>query len=468
MNVIFNAQPPAKAGGSAEERVGRYNWGALGDDLDAHGNAILKQLLTADECANIAALYPHEEPFRSRVIMARHGFGKGEYRYFKYPLPALIGDLRTALYPRLAGVANAWNERMGQEQRFPETHAPFLKLCHDAGQTRPTPLLLQYVPGDFNALHQDLYGDIAFPIQVAILLSEPDRDFTGGEFVLTEQRPRMQSRVEVVPLRQGDAVAFAVHNRPVRGAQRQLPRQPAARRQPAEVGSAPHARHHLPRREVASAQLAHLTQALFLPRLLCGGLLIELEQFRGQRFAQARNGVLDEAPRFQGHERLSGVNEMNWDRLGLIVLQDDVQFPLRDRLRHLVRQHVGDADTRDRRVYGRLGGVYFQPAQGRDCFDCWSISRAEDPCHPGADRGEGHAHVVAEVGGRFRGAVGREIGGAAADDAPYLADLRRDHRAVGQVPNTEGEVDMLVDKIQRRVGERQLNVDLRDISPGTR
>jgi hypothetical protein len=149
--------------------------------------------------------------------MARHGFGRGEYRYFNYPLPDLLAGLRAAFYPHLASVANAWNERMGLDQRYPRIHADFLKLCCDAGQTRPTPLLLQYVPGDFNCLHQDLYGDIAFPIQVAILLSEPGRDFTGGEFVLTEQRPRMQSRVEVVPLSQGDAVAFAVHNRPVQG-----------------------------------------------------------------------------------------------------------------------------------------------------------------------------------------------------------------------------------------------------------
>ena len=178
---------------------------------------MVEKLLSPEECAEIASLYPHEEHFRSHIVMARHGFGKGEYRYFKYPLPDLLGGLRTALYPRLSGVANEWNERMGIDQRYPNTHAEFLQLCHDAGQTRPTPLLLQYVPGDFNALHQDLYGDLAFPIQVAVLLSEPGRDFTGGEFVLTEQRPRMQSRAEVVPLRQGDAVAFAVHNRPIHG-----------------------------------------------------------------------------------------------------------------------------------------------------------------------------------------------------------------------------------------------------------
>jgi hypothetical protein len=149
--------------------------------------------------------------------MARHGFGRGEYRYFKYPLPDLLGDLRTALYPRFVGIANAWNARMNVGERFPADHAAFLKRCHEAGQVRPTPLLLKYGPGDFNCLHQDLYGDLWFPIQVAVLLSQPSKDFTGGEFVLTEQRPRMQSRVEVVPLHQGDGVAFAVNNRPVQG-----------------------------------------------------------------------------------------------------------------------------------------------------------------------------------------------------------------------------------------------------------
>jgi hypothetical protein len=214
---LVDSIAPPSADTSAEARIAAYDWTALANDLNSYGCAVLPKLLTPEECTDIAVLYPDESHFRSHIIMARHGFGKGEYRYFKYPLPDLLGGLRTALYPRLAGVANEWNERMGMNQRFPEGHAAFLKQCHDAGQTRPTPLLLQYVPGDFNCLHQDLYGDLWFPIQVAILLSEPGRDFTGGEFALTEQRPRMQSRVEVVPLRQGDAVAFAVYNRPVQG-----------------------------------------------------------------------------------------------------------------------------------------------------------------------------------------------------------------------------------------------------------
>jgi hypothetical protein len=202
---------------AAEARVAAQDWQTITGDLDKYGCAVLPRLLSPEECRAIAGLYPDESHFRSHVHMARHGFGKGEYRYFKYPLPDLLGGLRTALYPYLAGVANAWNGRMGLDERYPDNHASFLKRCHEGGQTRPTPLLLQYVPGDFNCLHQDLYGDLAFPIQVAILLSEPGKDFTGGEFVLTEQRPRMQSRAEVVPLRQGDAVAFAVHNRPVQG-----------------------------------------------------------------------------------------------------------------------------------------------------------------------------------------------------------------------------------------------------------
>jgi len=217
MNSHVSAASPASAVASAEARVAAYDWKALAGELDSFGCAVLTKLLAPEECRAIAGLYPDESHFRSHVLMARHGFGKGEYRYFRYPLPDLLGGLRTALYPHLADVANEWNVRMGIDERYPDEHASFLKQCHAAGQMRPTPLLLQYVPGDFNCLHQDLYGDLAFPIQVAILLSEPGRDFTGGEFALTEQRPRMQSRVEVVPLRQGDAVAFAVHNRPVRG-----------------------------------------------------------------------------------------------------------------------------------------------------------------------------------------------------------------------------------------------------------
>lgn len=202
---------------SVGERIAADDWSAIGAELDAHGCAVLPKLLRAGECEDIAALYPEEAHFRSRVVMARHGFGKGEYKYFNYPLPELIGELRNALYAHVAPIANAWNERMKVATHYPDKHAAYLKICHEAGQTRPTPLLLQYMPGDFNCLHQDLYGELAFPLQATVLLSDPTRDFTGGEFVLTEQRPRMQSRVEVVPLQQGDAVLFAVHNRPVQG-----------------------------------------------------------------------------------------------------------------------------------------------------------------------------------------------------------------------------------------------------------
>ncbi len=178
---------------------------------------MLKGLLPAEACRALAALYPDDAHFRSRVVMGRHGFGRGEYKYFSYPLPELIAELRASLYAELHGSANRWNETMGIDFRYPKRHDVFLDRCHAAGQNRPTPLLLQYGPDDYNCLHQDLYGEHVFPIQVAILLSEPGRDFTGGEFVLTEQRPRMHSRAEVVPLCQGDAVAFAVHVRPVQG-----------------------------------------------------------------------------------------------------------------------------------------------------------------------------------------------------------------------------------------------------------
>src|ERR1700688_3581721 len=186
-------------------------------DLDAQGCAVLKGLLSVEECRALAALYSDDKHFRSRIVMARHGFGRGEYKYFSYPLPDLIAELRPALYAQLRGVANRWNEAMGIDIRYPETHEAFLDRCHQAGQTRPTPLLLRYGAGDYNCLHQDLYGEHVFPLQVATLLSEPGRDFQGGEFVLTEQRPRMQTRAAVVPLGKGDAVVFAVNSRPVKG-----------------------------------------------------------------------------------------------------------------------------------------------------------------------------------------------------------------------------------------------------------
>jgi hypothetical protein len=198
--------------------VSAVNWKEVAVDLDSRGSAVIERLLEPAECAALAALYPDSGLFRSRVVMARHGFGRGEYQYFGYPLPNIVRDLRTALYARLVPVANRWNEVLGMPDRYPEEHARYLAHCHAAGQTRPTPLLLRYGPGDYNCLHQDLYGELVFPLQVTILLSEPGRDFAGGEFVMTEQRPRMQSRVEVVPLAQGDAVVFAVNHRPVEGA----------------------------------------------------------------------------------------------------------------------------------------------------------------------------------------------------------------------------------------------------------
>ncbi len=206
----------AAADSDTNRRVAEIAWPQIAGDLDARGCAVFDKLLTPEQCQAIAGLYDGDG-FRSHIVMGRHGFGRGEYKYFSYPLPPLVGELRTALYPDLARVANRWNMEMGIDVQYPKTHAAFLKRCHEAGQMRPTPLLLKYEAGDYNCLHQDLYGEHVFPLQVAILLSEPGRDFAGGEFVLTEQRPRMQSRAEVVPLRQGDAVVFAVHNRPVQG-----------------------------------------------------------------------------------------------------------------------------------------------------------------------------------------------------------------------------------------------------------
>ena len=199
------------------DRAAGLDWAKLTSELDSQGSALIERLLEPDECRSLAALYPQDNRFRSRVVMSRHGFGRGEYKYFSYPLPDTVGQLRTTLYPRLAPIANRWNESLGIEVRYPLKHAEFLARCAQAGQARPTPLLLQYEAGDYNCLHQDLYGEHVFPLQVAILLSQPGTDFTGGEFVITEQRPRMQSRAEVVPLRRGDAVIFAVHHRPVAG-----------------------------------------------------------------------------------------------------------------------------------------------------------------------------------------------------------------------------------------------------------
>jgi hypothetical protein len=199
------------------DRVAALDWADIGAQLDQFGCATTGALLSAEECAAISSRYDDDALYRSRVIMARHGFGRGEYKYFAYPLPETIGELRTALYPPLAEVANRWNEQMGVEQRYPAAHAAWLKRCHAGGQAKPTPLLLQYGAGDYNCLHQDVYGELVFPLQVAFLLSRPAEDFSGGEFVLTEQRPRMQSRAEVVPLRQGEGVIFPVHHRPVQG-----------------------------------------------------------------------------------------------------------------------------------------------------------------------------------------------------------------------------------------------------------
>ncbi|MGH8676351.1 MAG: 2OG-Fe(II) oxygenase [Burkholderiales bacterium] len=218
MNSAVEEEAPVTPAGDVPARVRSIDCERLSQDLDARGNARIERLLAPAECDALAAVYADDAAFRSRVVMAHHGFGRGEYKYFRYPLPALVAGLRTALYPLLAPIANRWNEALGSGVRYPAALAGFLARCHAAGQRRPTPLMLRYGPDDYNCLHQDLYGEHVFPLQLTILLSAPDRDFTGGEFVLAEQRPRMQSRPEVVPLRQGDAVVFAVHHRPVQGA----------------------------------------------------------------------------------------------------------------------------------------------------------------------------------------------------------------------------------------------------------
>ena len=200
-----------------DERIEQIDWTRVSQDLDAQGSAVLEHMLSPEECRELSALYPNDGLFRSRVVMGRHGFGRGEYKYFSYPLPDLVASLRASIYPRLVPIANRWNADMGIDIRYPENHEDFLDRCRRAGQSKPTPLLLQYGADDYNCLHQDLYGEHVFPLQVAFLLSEPGKEFEGGEFVMTEQRPRMQSRPIVVPLRQGDGVVFAVHNRPVQG-----------------------------------------------------------------------------------------------------------------------------------------------------------------------------------------------------------------------------------------------------------
>lgn len=218
MNAVLNSPPnPAAAWGCMAERCAALDWDAIGADLDAWGSAVVPGFFSVEECTRLAAAYAKPELFRSRVVMERHGFGKGEYQYFAYPLPSPIVRLRAALYGPLARIANRWHDAMGLDVRFPLAHADFIARCHAAGQLRPTPLLLQYQAGDYNCLHQDLYGEHVFPLQAAVLLSAPGTDFSGGEFVLTEQRPRMQSRAELVQLGQGGMVIFPVHHRPVNG-----------------------------------------------------------------------------------------------------------------------------------------------------------------------------------------------------------------------------------------------------------
>lgn len=211
------AHPSSARASGIAERVAALDWPDITARLDADGHAVMGSVLSREECAALTAIYDVDERFRSRIAMARHGFGRGEYKYFAHPLPEVVAALRTALYPHLSGIANRWSTALGIAVRYPDDHAAFLDRCHRAGQTRPTPLLLRYGRGDYNCLHQDVYGEHLFPLQATFLLSVPGRDFTGGEFVLTEQRPRMQSRADVVPLGQGDGVIFPVRHRPVRG-----------------------------------------------------------------------------------------------------------------------------------------------------------------------------------------------------------------------------------------------------------
>jgi uncharacterized protein len=217
VSAVLEPATEIRTAAAAAARLDVLDWTRIAQGLDASGAALLEGLLAARECRALAELYGEESIFRSRVVMARHGFGRGEYKYFSYPLPLTVASLRSALYPHLAPIANRWNELMRLNVRYPSDHAEFIERCHAAGQRRATPLLLQYGAGDYNCLHQDLYGEHVFPLQVTVLLARPGDDFSGGEFVLMEQRPRMQSRAEVVPLQQGDGVIFAVHQRPVHG-----------------------------------------------------------------------------------------------------------------------------------------------------------------------------------------------------------------------------------------------------------
>jgi hypothetical protein len=203
---------------SISQRIESLHWDPIQFELDAHGAAVIGPVLSPVQCQTLIQAYDEEKLYRSRVVMASHGFGRGEYQYFAYPLPSVIVELRESLYPHLAEIANRWNEAIGIDIRYPPRHEVFQSRCHEAGQTKPTPLILKYGPGDYNCLHQDIYGEHIFPLQVAFLLSKPGEDFTGGEFALTEQRPRMQSRVEVVPIEQGMGVIFPVHQRPMKGA----------------------------------------------------------------------------------------------------------------------------------------------------------------------------------------------------------------------------------------------------------